>query len=259
MAMGSRGHPVEHPDTPFGPIRNCTAAFQTTEWSAILQARSDDSKAAYSALSHLCQGYWYPLYSYIRRRGNGPEQAKDLTQAFFAQLLEKNYLNELTPGFGRFRSFLLASLNHFLANEWDKAQAQKRGGGTRVISLNDDSAEGRYSLELMDHVTPELLYERRWACTVLEHVLGRLRAEFAAGERAGLFDELKIFLTPDHERVSYAVVAQRTGLKENTVKVAVHRLRRRYGELLRAQIARTVSDPADVEDEVRYLIDVLTT
>ena len=173
-------------------------------------------------------------------------------------MLEKDYLGDLTPGLGRFRSFLLASLKHFLANEWDKAQTQKRGGGRAVISLDDDTAEERFRLEPVDNVTPEVVFERRWACTVLEQVLGRLREEFVASERAELFDELKVFLSADQAPVSYAEIALRTGLKEPTVKVAVHRLRRRYGELLRAQIANTVADPRDVEDEVRHLIAVLS-
>jgi RNA polymerase sigma-70 factor (ECF subfamily) len=209
-------------------------------------------------LSDLCQTYWYPLYAYVRRRGNPPEEAADLTQAFFAQLLEKHYLNDVTVGIGRFRSFLLASLKHFLANEWDKAQTQKRGGGRVIVSLDDETAEERFQLEPVDNVTPDFLFERRWACTVLEQVLARLRAEFVATERAGLFDELKVFLSADPPQISYSEIGLRTGLKEPTVKVAVHRLRRRYGELLRAQIATTVRDPRDVEDEVRHLISVLS-
>ncbi|MFO1501563.1 MAG: ComEC/Rec2 family competence protein [Verrucomicrobiota bacterium] len=234
------------------------AAFHTTHWSAVLTARGDDSTAAHEALSHLCQTYWYPLYAYVRRRGNPPEEAADLTQAFFAQLLAKNYLDDLTLGVGRFRSFLLASLKHFLANEWDKARTQKRGGGRPIISLDDDTAEERFQLEPVDNVTPETIFERRWACTVLEKVLERLRNEFVASERAELFDELKSVLSADQEQISYAEIGRRTGLKEATVKVAVHRLRRRYGELLRAQIAQTVKDAAEVEDEVRHLIAVMS-
>jgi RNA polymerase sigma-70 factor (ECF subfamily) len=195
----------------------------------------------------------------VRRLGNPPEDAADLTQSFFARLIEKNYLGDLTPGIGRFRSFLLTSLKHFLANEWDKAQTQKRGGGRSVISLDDDAAEERFQLETeaVDQVTPEILFERRWACTVLEQVLVRLREEFVRTERIALFDELKVFLSTDQAQASYAEVGLRTGLKEATVKVAVHRLRRRYGELLRAEIANTVQDPREVEDEVRHLISVL--
>jgi DNA-directed RNA polymerase specialized sigma24 family protein len=241
------------------PVRHSRdPTFHTTHWSAVLTACGDDSTAAQAALSELCQTYWYPLYAYIRCRGNPTEDAADLTQGFFAQLLAKKYLADLTPGLGRFRSFLLTSLKHFLANEWDKGQAQRRGGGRLVISLDDDRAEERFRLEPVDQITPEVLFERRWACTVLEQVLGRLRDEFVQSEQAELFDELKVFLSTDQTHSSYTLVALRTGLKEGTVKVAVHRLRRRYGELLRAQIAQTVEDPREVEDEVRHLIATLS-
>jgi RNA polymerase sigma factor (sigma-70 family) len=232
--------------------------FHTTNWSAVLTARGDDSTAAHAALSDLCQTYWYPLYAYIRRRGNGPPEAEDLTQAFFARLLEKDFMGDLTPGMGRFRSFLLTALKHFLANEWDRSQSQKRGGGKFLLSLDDDEAESRYRVEPVDHTTPETLFEQRWAWTVLEQVLARLRQEFVSSEKAELFEHLKDFLSAANPPAdSYADVAARTGLKEGTVAVAVHRLRRRYGELLRAQLAQTVDDPSQVEDELRYLIQVL--
>lgn len=258
MAVGFHGQSDKTVPTSMAGGCVPNASFQTTHWSAVLTARGDDATAAHAALSSLCQTYWYPLYAFIRRRGNPPEEAADLTQAFFARLLEKDYLGDLTPGMGRFRSFLLASLKHFLANEWDKAQAQKRGGGKAVIPLDDAAAESRFRLEPADHVTPETIFERKWACTVLEQVLGRLREEFVSSERAELFDELKVFLSADQASVAYAEIGLRTGLKESTVKVAVHRMRRRFGELLRAQIANTVADPTEVEDEVRHLIAVLS-
>jgi RNA polymerase sigma factor (sigma-70 family) len=234
------------------------AAFQTTHWSLVLAAREGHPSQARAALDELCRTYWYPLYAYVRRRGNPPAEAEDLTQAFFARLLEKELLRDLTPGMGRFRSFLLTTLKHFLANEWDRARAQKRGGGKALISLDEEQAEARYRVEPADPVTPETLYEQRWAWTVLEQVLGRLREEFVATERAELFDQLQVFLSAGKPPPNaYAEAAARTGLKEGTVKVAVHRLRRRYGELLRAQIAQTVADPREVEDELRYLIQVL--
>jgi RNA polymerase sigma-70 factor (ECF subfamily) len=176
----------------------------------------------------------------------------------FERLLAKNYIGDVTPGLGRFRSFLLTSLQHFLANEWDRAQTAKRGGGKIILSLDDEDAESRYKFEAVDDVTPETLFERRWAMAVLERVLARLREEFVASERAELFEELKVFLSSDHPTFSYADMAARTGLKEGTVKVAVHRLRRRYGELLRAEIGNTVSQPSEVEDEIRHLISVLS-
>jgi RNA polymerase sigma-70 factor (ECF subfamily) len=236
------------------------AAFHTTHWSVVLAAREGHSSQAQEALGQLCQTYWYPLYAYVRRRGNGPAEAEDLTQAFFVRLLEKGFIGDLTPGMGRFRSFLLSALKHFLANEWDRVRAQKRGGGKPVLSLDDDQAESRYRVEAVDNTTPETLFEQRWAWTVLEQVFVQLRQEFVSTERGELFEDLKGFLSAGKPPPkAYAEVAARTGLKEGTVKVAVHRLRRRYGELLRAQIAQTVADPSEVEDELRYLIQVLAS
>lgn len=234
------------------------ATFRTTHWTAVLTARDKTSSQAEQALAELCQTYWYPLYAYIRRRGSNPLEAEDLTQGFFERLLEKHYLNGLTPGMGRFRSFLLTALQHFLANEWDRAQTKKRGGRAVIVSLDEQDAEKRYELEPVEKVTPETLFERRWALTVLERVLARLREEFVAREKAELFEHLKGFLLGDQPSGSYGEVAALTGLKEGTLKVAVHRLRRRYGDLLRAEIAETVHDPAEVESEVRHLISVLS-
>jgi RNA polymerase sigma factor (sigma-70 family) len=234
------------------------AEFRTTHWSAVLAAREQCSPQAEAALAELCQTYWYPLYAYIRRRGHNPTDAEDLTQGFFARLLEKNYIGDVTPGVGRFRSFLLASLKHFLANEWDRAQTGKRGGGRVIFSLDDQEAETRYQFEPVEKVTPETLFEQRWALTLLERVLSRLRAEFVATEKAELFDHLKTFLLAGEPGCSYAEIAARTGLKEGAVKVGVHRLRRRYGELLRVEIGHTVRDPREIEDEVRHLISMLS-
>ncbi len=242
-------------DVPHGP-EGGKACFTTTRWSVVLAARGDDSKTAFAALSELCGVYWYPLYAYVRRRGHSPEEAEDLTQSFFTTFLAKNYLDDLKPDMGRFRSFLLTSLKHFLANKWDAANAQKRGGGEAVLSLDD--AERRYQDEPRDHVTPETLFERRWALTLLEQVLARLRTEFVTTEKAELFDHLKVFLSDGESGVSYAEIAECSGLKEGTVKVAVHRLRRRYGELLRSEISQTIGDPREVEDEVRNLIAALS-
>lgn len=235
------------------------AEFRTTHWSAVLAARDKSSPQAEAALAELCQTYWYPLYAYIRRRGNDPTEAEDLTQAFFARLIEKHYIGDVTPGVGRFRSFLLASLKHFLANEWDRAQTGKRGGGRVIVSLDEQDAEARYLFEPVENVTPETLFEQHWALTVLDRVLTRLREEFVATERTDLFDQLKVFLSADQTGCSYAEIAARTGSTEGAVKVAVHRLRRRYGELLRAEIGHTVSDSQEIEDEVRHLIAVLST
>ena len=238
------------------PVRD--SGFRTTHWSAVLAARDKNSSQSQQALAELCQTYWYPLYAYIRRRGNNPTDAEDLTQGFFERLLEKDYLGDLTPGMGRFRSFLLTALKHFLANEWDRAQTRKRGGGQVIFSIESQDAEERYRFEPVEHVTPETLFEQRWALAVLERVLARLRAEFAVGEKMGLFEELKGFLSADQPGDAYAEIAARTGMKEGTLKVVVHRLRRRYAELLRAEIADTVNDPGKVEDEIRHLIAVIS-
>ncbi|MCW5559711.1 MAG: sigma-70 family RNA polymerase sigma factor [Verrucomicrobiae bacterium] len=234
------------------------AGFRTTHWSAVLAARDQDSPQGRLALAELCQSYWYPLYAYIRRLGHEAIEAEDLTQAFFERLLEKNYIGGVTPGFGRFRSFLLTALKHFLANEWDRAQTQRRGGGLVILSFDDQEAEIRYQSEPADHVTPETLFDRRWAFAVLDRVLARLREEFVASEREELFDQLKIFLTTDLPDGAYGELAVRTGLKPGTIRVAVHRLRRRYGELLRSETAKTVNDPKEVEEELRHLVSILS-
>lgn len=257
-ALASPGTLVTLEEMPSPVHLNGDGEFRTTHWSAVLAARDSNSSQAEEALAELCQTYWYPLYAYVRRRGNNPTEAEDLTQSFFARLLEKNYIGDITPGMGRFRSFLLTSLKHFLANEWDRAQSIKRGGGKVILSLDDQDPETRYQFEPVEDVTPETLFEQKWALTVLERVLAQLRQEFVATEKAELFDHLKVFLSAEEPGCSYAEMGARTGLKEGTVKVAVHRLRRRYGELLRAEIGHTVSEPSQVEDEVRYLISVLS-
>ncbi|MBL9140000.1 MAG: RNA polymerase sigma factor [Verrucomicrobiales bacterium] len=234
------------------------AGFHTTHWSVVLAVRDQNNPLAHQALSALCEAYWYPLYAFVRRQGKSPGDAEDLTQSFFARLLEKKVLDTVNPEGGRFRSFLLSSLKNFLANEWDRVKAQKRGGDKVILSLDEELAESRYEVEPADSATPESLFEKRWAMTLLDQVLVQLRREFVAGEKADHFDALKAFLSsPDPKECSYAEAAGRTGLKEATVRVAVHRLRRRYGELLRAEIANTVASPDDVEDELRHLVRVL--
>jgi DNA-directed RNA polymerase specialized sigma24 family protein len=229
-------------------------AFCTTHWSVVLAAADRNSAEGEKALTELCQAYWYPLYAYVRCRGNSATEAEDLTQAFFERFLEKNPIKNVTPGIGRFRCFLLISLKHFLANEWHRAQTQKRGGGKVIFSLDECD-----SFEPAENLTPDVIFEQRWALTVLERVLGQLRSEFASTGKAELFDHLKAFLPLEHPEASYAEAAGRAGLKEGTVKVAVHRLRRRYAELLRAEIASTVSNPHEVGAEINYLISVLSS
>jgi RNA polymerase sigma factor (sigma-70 family) len=227
------------------------AVFVTTHWSMVQSAGRADTPRARAALETLCRTYWYPLYAYVRRRGYSPEDAQDLTQAFFARLLERKSVAGVGPEKGRFRSFLLACLNHFLANEWDKARAQKRGGG-RVLALDWASAETRLGPFPAEPLTPETIYERRWALTLLEEVYTRLAAEHERQGKTDLFAALRPALA-GAGGAPYAELAGRLGMSEGAVKVAVHRLRHRYRELLRETIAETVATPEEVEDELRYL------
>lgn len=231
------------------------AGFAPTRWTVVLAAgRQGASEQAAEALAELCRTYWYPLYAYIRRRGHTTHAAEDLTQEFFARLLAQDFLAGVAREKGKFRSFLLAALKHFLANEWDRAQSQKRGGGRRLIPLDALSAESRYRQEPADTLTPEKLFERQWAATLLEQTLARLQAEFAAEGKLTQFEALKGYLTTDAPSSSYADVGEKLALSAGAVKVAVHRLRRRYRELLRSEIAQTVADPADVDEEIRHLL-----
>lgn len=232
-------------------------AFVTTHWSVVLTAGRSDTTRARDALARLCQAYWHPLYAYVRRLGNSPPDAQDLTQEFFARLLAKNYLAAADESRGRFRSFLLTALKHFLANEWDKARAQKRGGGQVPIPIDFNTAETSCGFEPADTTTAEKIYERRWALTLLEQVLRRLREEYVHAGREKLFEQLKPTLTEASRTVRYAEIATRLGMSEGAVKVAVHRLRQRYREVLRAEIADTVASPAEVEDELRNLFAAL--
>jgi len=231
--------------------------FVTTHWSLVVSAGRNDTPHARNALEKLCRGYWFPIYAFVRRQGHRPHDAQDLTQEFFARLLEKKYLAGVDPSKGRFRSFLLASLKHFLANEWDKTKAQKRGGGQVMIPIDIKSAENSGGFEPADKLTAEKIFERRWALTLLEQVLRRLRAEYARDDREKLFEQLKPTLTETSRTVAYAEIATRLGTSEGAVKVAVHRLRQRYRELLRAEIADTVASPGEVEDEIRNLFAAL--
>lgn len=204
-------------------------------------------------LARLCEDYWFPLYAFVRRSGYEAADAEDLTQEFFARLLEKQCLAAADPQRGKFRCFLLAALKHFLANEWNRAHAQKRGGRQGVMSIDFQAAEDRYRLQAADTLTPERLYERRWALTLLEHVLGQLREEMAREGNSALFDQLKELLTGQSGSRSYAEIANELSTTEGAIKMAVHRLRRRYRTLLKAQIAQTVAGPEDWEDELRHL------
>ena len=249
MAAGSK----EYETTPLGG-----AQFLTTRWSVVLAAGHQSLPEADEAMATLCQTYWYPLYAYVRRQGHSPHDAQDLTQEFFARFLEKGFIDEVRRERGRFRSFLLAALKHFLANEWDRARALKRGGGRELISLDEQEAECRYALEPKDELSPDRIYERRWAMLLLERVLDRLKRESGEAGKARQFDLLKESLSGGKESLPYADIARQLKTTEDAVKVAVHRLRRRYRELLRAEIAETVATADEVEDEVRYLFSVLS-
>ena len=231
--------------------------FATTHWSVVQLAARHDTARAQRALSELCGSYWYPLYAYVRRQGFSPEDAQDLTQTFFARFLAGNYLAEVSPKKGRFRAFLLACIKHFLANERDRARAAKRGSGQRTISFDEADAEERYRLEPADLMSADKLFERRWALTLLDGVLARLREEFVGEGKESMFDKLKPCLAGSRESQPYAEIAKELGLSEGAVKVAVHRFRQRYRELLRREIASTVSSAAEVDDEIRHLFSVL--
>lgn len=223
----------------------------------MLAARETDGTVARQALASLCSTYWYPLYAFIRRQGSSPHEAEDLTQEFFHRFLERHSLASVHPAAGKFRSFLLACLKNFLANERERAQAQRRGGGRSLIPLDGAEAETRYALEPADHQTPEAVFERRWAFAVLEQTMKDLRREYAAGEKRELFDELQGFLPGGQGNVSRGELAAKRGVSVGAIDVAVHRLRQRFGELLRQQVRRTVSSEAEAEEEIRYLISVI--
>jgi RNA polymerase sigma-70 factor (ECF subfamily) len=229
--------------------------FQTTRWSLVLKARADiDSDAA---LETLCRNYWYPLYAFARRSGHDEHAAQDLTQEFFARLLQKNWLRDVDPHRGKFRSFLLMALKRFMANEWDRSQRQKRGGGKAVVPLDTAEAETRYRSESLTSMDDHLLFDRRWALTLLEQSLQRLEAESVTAGKASEFEVLKSCLIAERGQFDCASAAATLGSSEPTVRVAVHRLRKRYREIFREEIAHTLTDPADMEDEVRHLINVL--
>ena len=239
-----------------GSAQNGAVAFTTTHWSVVLTAQGD-SPAAQEALEKLCRMYWRPIYSFVRRQGIRPEEAEDLTQGFFAQLLERRSLSAVRKEKGRLRSYLLGGLKYFLADEQRRAMAIKRGKGQRLVPLEELRADERIEMEPVDPVTPEMIYERRWALTVLERVLSRLKDEYRAVGNAALFDSLKHLLPDEPGAPSQAEIAAQLGMTENAVKQAFYRFRQRYQLLLREEIAHTVAMPSDIEDELRHLIAVV--
>lgn len=239
------------------PTTAAAGRFRTTHWSLVLQAAGTEEEASQAALERLCTGYWPAVYTFIRQRGNAPETAQDLTQTFFARLLEKEWLRQADATKGRFRTFLLTAVTRFLANTYEREKAIKRGGGQIPIALDTTIPEPGWVVPLQRDRTPEEEYDRRWAETLLERVLLRLREEFDGGGRTGRFEALKEFLTGDRGDQPYAEVATRLGVSESAVKSGIYRLRQRYGELVREEIAQTVDSPAEVDDEIRYLLTVL--
>ena len=248
--MGIRGSRSEDQ-----PLRE---QFPETRWSVVLAARdeNDDERAA-AALDDLCRAYWFPLYVYIRRRGYAPADAEDLAQGYFAALVERDYIAQASRERGKLRSFLLTTLKHFLADEWNKASAFKRGGGKTVISIDAARAEERYAFEPADEESPDRLYEKRWALTVLDNVLESLRGDYVRSGQHRVFEVLKKFLAWNSASEAYRAAAAQLGLKENAVRVAVFRMRRRYGDLLRAHVADTVASPEEVAAEMDYLFALL--
>jgi len=231
-------------------------AFTTTHWSVVLTAQGE-SPAAEEALEKLCRMYWRPIYSFVRRQGVAPEEAEDLTQGFFAQLLERGSLSAVRKEKGRLRSYLLGALKYFLADEQRRAMAIKRGKGQRLIPLEELRSENRVEMEPADPVTAEMIYERRWALTVLEQVLDRLKNEYRTAGNAALFDSLKQLLPDEPGSPSQAEIAAHVGMTENALRQAFYRFRQRYQSLLREEIAHTVATPGDIEDELRHLIAVV--
>lgn len=228
--------------------------FRTTHWSVVLAAGQAGAPSAEAALENLCRAYWYPLYAYVRRQGQNAHDAQDLTQEFFARMLEKRYLQLADRERGRFRSFLLKSLQHFLVNEWARGQAQKRGGGAQFIALDEEAAERIYQQEPAAQIAPETLYDKRWAVTLLDRAMAKLQADYVAAGKGELFHRLKGILLSEGTAQVYRELAGPLGLSEGAVKVAVHRLRQRFRDAVRAEIAQTVATPAEVDEELRCLM-----
>lgn len=232
--------------------------FATTRWSLVLAAGREPTTGSRAAFSELCELYWPPVYAFARRQGYQVHEAEDLTQAFFTRLLEKHVVQAADPQRGRFRSFLLASFKNFVANERDREHAQKRGSGQVIVGLDFESAEARYSAEPIDTLTPDAVFERQWALGVLDRVLANLRDECRKAGKADLFEQVRDLLGGDRTPGGYSAIASSLGTTEGAVKVNVHRLRRRYGDLLRAEIEATVADASEIDDEITYLMSAVS-
>lgn len=230
--------------------------FATTQWSAVVTAGDDTSPESHRALEQLCSSYWYPLYAHVRRSGHSVEEAQDLTQEFFAHFLEHKYFQRADRSRGRFRTFLLTSLNRFVINEWTKANREKRGGGQKIISLDEEMAESRFMAELAEQ-PPDSVYDQGWAGVLLDRTWRALRTEYAQTGKQELFERLKVYVWGEKNALSYQEMAEQLETTEGAVKISVHRLRRRYGEILRFEVAQTVLTLGDVDEELRYLISTI--
>jgi RNA polymerase sigma-70 factor (ECF subfamily) len=239
------------------PPSSGNANFATTRWSLVVAASQSPSPQARAALEELCGNYWYAVYAFVRRRGKQVDDARDLTQEFFTRLLEKEHLEAADRERGRFRTFLLTAVAHFLSNERERACAQKRGGGQAVLSLDFERGEERYRHEPADPWTAEKIFERRWALTLLDHSVTKLKQDYSAAGKGPLFDELKVFLTGESAAPAYEDSAARLGTSSGAVKVAVHRLRQKYREALREEIAQTVAAEEDIDSELHVLLSAL--
>lgn len=241
-----------------GFLSDCPEQFQTTSWSMILAARDGDPQEARDALAALCAAYWYPLYAFVRRKGYDPDGSQDLVQGFFTRLLEKGDLASVDRSKGKFRSFLMAACSHYLANERDKERAKKRGGDRPIVSIDALAAEGRYRQELVHDLTPERLFDRQWALTLLDQVLAQLELEMSRAGKSRQFVVLQPALLGAARRVPYAEIAATLSISEEAARAAAHRLRRRYRDLLRDLVSRTVDNPADIDDEINILFSCLS-
>lgn len=239
------------------PVADARGVFATTHWSVVLTARDPAAPDSTAALETLCQTYWYPVYAFVRRQGQPPHDAQDLTQEFFARLLQKDYLRSVAREKGRFRTFLIVAVKRFMANEWDRARALKRGGGAVPIPLDTSVAETRYQMEPVAESNADTVYERRWALTLLDQTMTRLRKEYEAEGKGADFEHLKSFLTVERGGIGYETIANRLGISEGAARVAVHRLRKRFREVFREEIAQTVSSPTEIDDEVTHLVAAL--
>ena len=239
------------------PVADGRGVFATTHWSVVLTARDPAAPESSAAMETLCRTYWYPVYAFVRRQGQPAHDAQDLTQEFFARLLQKDYLRSAAREKGRFRTFLIVALKRFMANEWDRARALKRGGGETPLSLDTSLAETRYQMEPAADANPDSVYDRRWALTLLDQAMVRLRKEYESEAKGVDFEQLKSFLTVDRAEIGYGAIAARLGISEGAARVAVHRLRKRFREVFREQIAQTVSSPAEIDEEVAHLVAAL--